>query len=79
MDVFFLTEDDNLLRKYNTIWDTVSSDVNKKFDGEPVYNFFFLKIEIKTYSDEATDFHDTIIHKCFLKKYNYTEKEKKSN
>ena len=41
MDVFFLTEDDNLLRKYNTIWDTVSSDVNKKFDGEPVHNFFF--------------------------------------
>ena len=65
-----------------------------------------MKIEIKTYSDEATDFHDnempkvdsnhtcltvvnldpvlkkmlkTIIHKCFLKKYNYTEKEKKSN
>ena len=41
MDVFFLTEDDNLLRKYNTIWDTVSSDVKKKFDGEPVYNIFF--------------------------------------
>ena len=65
---------------------------------------FFLKIEIKTYSDEATDFNDNEMskadsnHTClavvsldpvlkkdvknyypkyFLKKYNYTEKEKK--
>ena len=33
-----LTEDDNLLEKYNTIWDRVSADIKKEFDSELVYN-----------------------------------------
>ena len=33
-----LTEDDNLLEKYNTIWDRVSANIKKEFDSEPVYN-----------------------------------------
>ena len=32
------TEDDNLLEKYNTIWDRVSANIKKEFDSEPVYN-----------------------------------------
>ena len=48
MDVF-LIEDDDLLKKYNTIWDKVS---------EPVYNKEFLKTEIKSHDDEVTDFYD---------------------
>ena len=31
MDVFF----DDLLEKYNTIWDTVSADIKKEFDNKP--------------------------------------------
>ena len=34
MDVF-LTQDDDLLEKYNTIWDNVSIDIKKEFDSEP--------------------------------------------
>ena len=34
-------EDDDLIKKYNTIWDKVSADIKKEFDSEPVYNFFF--------------------------------------
>ena len=34
MDVFFIEEDD-LLEKYNTIWDKVSTDIKKEFDSEP--------------------------------------------
>ena len=33
----FLTEDE-LLEKYNSIWDKVCADVKKEFDSKPVYN-----------------------------------------
>ena len=56
--IYFLIEDDNLLEKYSTIWDKGSTDIKKEFDSEPVYNKIFLKIKLKSYSEEATDFHD---------------------
>ena len=37
MDVY-LIEDDDLLKKYNTIWDKVSADIKKEFDREDVHN-----------------------------------------
>ena len=46
--MYFLIEDNNLLEKYNTIWDKVSADVKKQFDSEPVYNKNFLKTKIKS-------------------------------
>ena len=48
----FLIEDDDLLEKYNTVWDRVSADVKKEFDSEPVYNKEFLKTKIKSHGDE---------------------------
>ena len=36
--MYFFIEDDDLLEKYNTIWDKVSLDIKKEFDSEPVYN-----------------------------------------
>ena len=38
--MYFLIEDDDLLKKYNTIWDKVSADIKKKktIDSEPNYN-----------------------------------------
>ena len=53
-----MTEDDNLLKKYNTIWDKVSADIKKEFDSKPVYNEKFLKTKMKSYGDEVTDFYD---------------------
>ena len=35
-----------------------SCDIKKEFDSEPAYNKNFLKTKIKSYGDEATDFHD---------------------
>ena len=55
--MYFLNEDDNLLEKYNTIWDKVSADIKKEFDSEPVYNKEFLKTKIKFHDDEVTDFY----------------------
>ena len=53
--MYFLIEDDDLLKKYNTILDKFS------VESEPVYNKNFLKTKIKSYGDEATNFHD---NKC---------------
>ena len=54
--------DDDLLEKYNTIWD-ITSDMKKKIDSEPVYNNFFLKNKVKSHGYEVTDFYDKNIFK----------------
>ena len=57
--MYFLIVDYDLLKKYNTIWDKVSTDIKKKeFDSEPVYNKQFLKTKIKSHGHEVTDFYD---------------------
>ena len=56
--MYFLIEDDNLLEKYNTIWDKFRADIKKEFDSEPVYNKNYLKTKIKSHGDEITDFYD---------------------
>lgn len=38
MNVFFKIQDNNFLQKYNNILDTVSADIKKEFNSEPVYN-----------------------------------------
>ena len=54
--MYLLVEDDDILEKYNTIWNKVSTDIKKEFDREPVYNKEFLEIKIKSHGDEITDF-----------------------
>ena len=61
--LFFLIENDNILQKYNTIWDKVSADTKREFDCEPVFNKDFLKTKIKSRGDEVTDFYDKEIPK----------------
>ena len=39
------------------------SKKKKKLNSKPVYNENFLKTKIKSYGDEATDFHDNKISK----------------
>ena len=36
--MYFLIEDDYLLKKYNAIWSKVSADINVEFASKPVYN-----------------------------------------
>ena len=36
--MYFLIEGDDLLEKYNTIWDKVSADIKKENYSKPVYN-----------------------------------------
>ena len=44
--MYFLIEDNDLLKKYNAIWDKVSADIKREFDSEPFYNKNFLKMNI---------------------------------
>ena len=53
--MYFLVEDDDLMEKYNTVWDKVRADIKKEFYGESVYRKFSLKTKIKSYGDEAGD------------------------
>ena len=61
--IHFLIEDDDLYKKYNTIWDKVSADIKKEFYSEPVYNKVYLKTKIKPHGDEITYFYNKEIPK----------------
>ena len=54
----FLIEDDDLLEKYNTVWDKVSADIKREFHSEPVYNKNYLKTKVRSHGNEVTDFYD---------------------
>ena len=49
-------EDDDVLEKFNSIWDKVNADIKKESDGEPAYNKNFSTIKIESYDDEVTNF-----------------------
>ena len=48
--VSFLIKDDDLLEKYNELWEKVKNIIKKEFDSEPVYNEKYLKVKIKFYN-----------------------------
>ena len=58
-----MIEDDDLLGKYNTIWDKINADTKKEFERMSVYNKTFLKTKIKRHGDQNTDFYDKEIPK----------------
>ena len=53
----FLIGNEDLLEKYNIIWDKVIPDVKKESDSGSVYNKKFLKTKIKFHGDEVTDLY----------------------
>ena len=52
--MFFKVIDNKLLKKYNKIWEKVSSLMNTKLDSGPVYrdNDKYIKTKIKLYGDK---------------------------
>ena len=34
--MYFLIDNDDLLEKYNIIWDKISADIKKEFDSKPL-------------------------------------------
>ena len=61
--MYFLIEDDDLLKKYNTIWNKVSVDIKNEFDSKTVYNKKYLKTKIKVHGNEVADFYNEKIPK----------------
>ena len=61
--MYFFIEDDDLLKKYDTIWNKVSADISKEFDSKLVYNKEFLKAKIESHGNEVTDFYDKKVPK----------------
>ena len=58
--MYFLIEDDNLLEKYNTIWDKVSADLKKNLIASLSIKVFWKK---KPYGDEVKHFYGKEIPK----------------
>ena len=58
--MYVLIENDDLIEKYNTIWDKVSADIKKEFDSKPDYNKKYLKTKIKNITQK-------LVHKCYSK------------
>ena len=45
----FLTKDDEVLNKYNKIWDVIKNILSIKFDSLPVYDQRYLKTKVREY------------------------------
>ena len=45
--ISFLIKDDELLKKYNEIWEKVKNNLKNEFNSEPVYNEKYLKAKLK--------------------------------
>ena len=57
-------KDNELLKKYNEIWEKVKNSIKKEFDSEPVYNEKYVKAKIKSYNGKIdTNFHNNKIKK----------------
>ena len=57
-----LIKDDELLEKYNEIWEKVKNSPKKEFDSEPVYNEKDSKAKIESYNGKInTNFHNSNI------------------
>ena len=55
---------DELLEKYNEIWEKVKNSLKKEFDSEPIYKEKYQKAKIKFYNGKInTHFHDNKIPK----------------
>ena len=49
---------EELLKRYNYIWNKLSSSMKKEFNSKPIFKEKFLKTKVKSDGDESTDFHD---------------------
>ena len=59
-----MIKDDELLEKYNEIWEKVKNNIKKEFDSEPVCNKKYLKAKVKSYNGKInTNFHNNKLPK----------------
>ena len=64
LNISFLKKGNELLEKFNKIWEKVRNSIKKEFDSEPVYNVKYVKSKIKFYKGKInTSFHSDKIPK----------------
>ena len=57
--LFFLIKNDELIEKYNEIWNKVSKVIKKGFDSQLAYNNKYIKAKLKSYEVKInTNFND---------------------
>ena len=55
----FFTDKNEFLERYTKIWEKISDLIDKKFDGDPVYNNKYINTKIRSYNNDIiTNFHD---------------------
>ena len=59
-----LIRNDELLEKYNGIWDKVNNTIKKEFYSEPVYNEKYVSTKIKSYEGKIS----TILYEDLIPK-----------
>ena len=60
----FLIKGDELIEKYNEVWEKVRNIIKKEADSELVYNKKYLKAKVKSYNEKInTNFHNSKIPK----------------
>ena len=60
----FFIKDDDVLNKYNEIWDKIKEKINIKFHSEPIYDKKYIKAKVREY--------DRVIKTNFLGNIRYT-------
>ena len=60
----FFIKDDDVLNKYNEIWDKIKEKINIKFHSEPIYDKKYIKAKVREY--------DRVIKTNFLGNIHYT-------
>ena len=60
----FLIKGDELIEKYNEVWEKVKNIIKKEVDSEPVCNEKYIKAKVKSYNGKIkTNFHNSKIPK----------------
>lgn len=55
----FLDKNDEVLEKYNEIWNKVGKVIKKEFASKPIYNDNYAKTKMKPYEEKInTNFQD---------------------
>ena len=47
--MYFLVRDDNVLDKYNKIWDKIKKKVSIKFHSQLVYDETYIKVKVREF------------------------------
>ena len=51
--IYFVVNDEKILKKYNEIWNKIKKLFEKQFNSEPVHKDKYMKAKIKIYNNKV--------------------------